>query len=286
MYVTSRDFWYWNSRGKRINALDYLIEIRGYDFTEAVTRLTCEGMPRASPYRPQSKPKPRKPAKLYLPWPKKCATGYFKYLRKRGISTKVIQRCCALGLLYEGRYKPNKNEKKYVPVCVFVGTDDTGKPKYACMRGIYETLKKDVYGSDKCYSFCLPPEKPHSSQVAVFEAPVDALSHATLQELEGWQWNGYRLSLGGTSHVALFAFLERHPEIKRVTLYMDNDLAGLKSSHKIRDMLREHPSFKHIRVGINPPREGKDYNEKLMSKLQQLQSLPQRRHEKRAAISI
>lgn len=286
MYVTSRDFWYWNSREKRINALDYLIEIRGYDFTEAVTRLTCEGMPRASPYRPQSKPKPRKPAKLYLPWSKKCATGYFKYLRKRGISTKVIQRCCALGLLYEGKYKPNKNEKKYVPVCVFVGTDVTGKPKYACMRGIYETLKKDVYGSDKCYSFCLPPEKPHSSQVAVFEAPVDALSHATLQELEGWQWNGYRLSLGGTSHVALFAFLERHPEIKRVTLYMDNDLAGLKNAHKIRDMLREHPSFKHIRVGINPPREGKDYNEKLMSKLQQLQSLPQRRHEKRAAISI
>jgi hypothetical protein len=42
--------------------------------------------------------------------------------------------------------------------------------------------------------------------VAVFEAPIDALSHATLQELEGWKWNGYRLSLGGTSHVALTSF--------------------------------------------------------------------------------
>ena len=64
-------------------------------------------------------------------------------------------------------------------------------------------------------------------------------------------------------------------------------------SHKSRQipntvqaMLRENPSFKHIRVGINPPREGKDYNEKLMSKLQLLQNLPQRRREKRAAISI
>ena len=286
VYVTSRDFWYWNSRGKRINALDYLIEIRGYDFSEAVTRLTGEALPRASPYRPQSIPKPHRPAKLYLPWPKKCATGYFGYLQKRGISATVIQRCRDLGLLYEGRYKPKKEEKKYIPVCVFVGTDDAGKPKYACMRGMYEDLKKDVYGSDKSYSFCLPPEKPHSSQVAVFEAPIDALSHATLQELEGWKWNGYRLSLGGTSHVALFAFLERHPEIKRVTLYMDNDLAGLKNAQKIKAMLRENPAFKHIRVGINPPREGKDYNEKLMSKLQQLQNLPQRRHEKRAAISI
>ena len=286
MYVTSRDFWYWNSRGKRINALDYLIEIRGYDFTEAVTRLTCEGIPRASPYRPQSKPKPRKPAKLYLPWPKKCATGYFKYLRKRGISTKVIQRCCALGLLYEGRYKPNKNEKKYVPVCVFVGTDVTGKPKYACMRGIYETLKKDVYGSDKCYSFCLPPEKPHSSQVAAFEAPIDALSHATLQELDGWKWNGYRLSLGGTSHVALFAFLERHPEIRRVDLYLDNDCAGLKNARKIQAMLRDNPGFKDIRVGVHPPREGKDYNEMLQIRLQQVNQNNRRRREKQAAFSI
>ena len=54
--------------------------------------------------------------------------------------------------------------------------------------------------------------------MAVFEAPIDALSHATLQELEGWKWDGYRLSLGGTSHVALMAFLKRHPEIRRVNL--------------------------------------------------------------------
>ena len=28
---------------------------------------------------------------------------------------------------------------------------------------------------------------PGSRHVAVFEAPIDALSHATLQELEGWK---------------------------------------------------------------------------------------------------
>lgn len=86
------------------------------------------------------------------------------------------------------------------------------------MRGITGNLKKDVYGSDKEFSFCYPPQNP-APPCGRFEAPIDALSHATLQELEGWKWNGYRLSLGGTSHVALTAFLERHPEIKRVTLY-------------------------------------------------------------------
>lgn len=286
VYVSNRRYWYWNSRGKRLDALSYLMEIRGYSLPEAVTRLTGEAMPRASPYRPQEQPKPRRPAKLFLPWPKKCATGLFTYLRKRGISTKVIERCLELGLLYQGSYKPKKDEAKYIPVCVFTGTDETGKVRFACMRGIYETLKKDVYGSDKAYSFCLPPEQAHSSQVAVFEAPIDALSHATLQEIDGWKWNGYRLSLGGTSPLALTAFLERHPEIRRVTLHMDNDLGGLKNARKIRDMLRADPKYKHIRVGINPPHQGKDYNEKLQIRLQEMKINQERRRDKRAALSV
>ena len=286
VYVSNRRYWYWNSRGKRLDALSYLMEIRGYSLPEAVTRLTGDAMPRAFPYRPQEQPKPRRPAKLFLPWPKKCATRLFTYLQKRGISTKVIERCLELGLLYQGSYKPKKDEAKYISVCVFTGTDETGKVRFACMRGIYETLKKDVYGSDKAYSFCLPPEQAHSSQVAVFEAPIDALSHATLQEIDGWKWNGYRLSLGGTSPVALTAFLERHPEIRRVTLHMDNDLGGLKNARKIRDMLRADPKYKHIRVGINPPHQGKDYNEKLQIRLQEMKINQERRRDKRAALSV
>ena len=29
VYVTGKRYWYWNSRGRSINALDYLIQIRG-----------------------------------------------------------------------------------------------------------------------------------------------------------------------------------------------------------------------------------------------------------------
>lgn len=120
----------------------------------------------------------------------------------------------------------------------------------------------------------------------MFEAPIDALSHATLQEMGGWKWNGYRLSLGGTSHVALFAFLKRRPEIRRVDLYMDSDYAGLKNARKIKEMLRSDPRFQHIRVGIHPPRQGKDYNDLLQIKIQERQNTPERRLEKQAAISI
>ena len=169
---------------------------------------------------------------------------------------------------------------------MFVGKDDSGKAKFACMRSISGNLKKDVHGSDKGYNFCYPPQSPGSRHVAVFEAPIDALSHATLQELEGWKWNGYRLSLGGTSHVALTSFLERHPEIRRVTLYMDHDLAGFVNARKIKTMLHEDKRFRHIRVSVNPPRMGKDYNEKLLLVREQLQTSQHQRRPKEAAVSI
>ena len=191
----------------------------------------------------------------------------------------MISRCFREGLFYEARYHGE-------PVCVFVGKDEVGKAKFACMRSITGNLRKDVYGSDKEYSFCYPPRNPGSRHVAVFEAPIDALSHATLQELEGWKWDGYRLSLGGTSHVALIAFLKRHPEIRCVSLYMDNDLGGLKNARRIKAMLHEDRRFKHIRVGINPPRIGKDYNEMLLHVTEKMKDHQQQCRQKQAAISI
>ena len=281
VYVTGKRYWYWNSRGRSINALDYLIQIRGYGLVDAVHALVG-GEIQQPTRRKETAPKqvPKEPEKktFSLPWARRCATSAVSYLQRRGISSDVIARCFREGLFYEARYHGE-------PVCVFVGKDDAGKAKFACMRSIIGNLRKDVYGSDKAYSFCYPPENPGCRHAAVFEAPIDALSHATLQELEGWKWDGYRLSLGGTSHVALVSFLERHPEIRRVNLYMDNDLGGLKNARRIKAMLREDRQFKHIRVGINPPRSGKDYNEKLLQTREQMKH-QQPCRQKKAAISM
>ena len=281
VYVTGKNYWYWNSRGRSINALDYLMEIRGYSLVDAVNILTGGEIQAAMPSRntADSTRKELEKKSFSLPWARRCATFMVSYLQRRGISTDVISRCIKLGLLYKARYKGDA-------VCVFVGKDEAGKARFACMRSIAGNLKKDVNGSDKRYSFCYPPNSADCRQLAVFEAPIDALSHATLQELEGWKWDGYRLSLGGTSPVALVSFLERHPEIRRVTLHMDNDLAGLVNARKIRALLHADQRFKHIRVGINPPRQGKDYNDKLRSVREQLQDRQQPCRQKQAAISI
>ncbi len=86
--------------------------------------------------------------------------------------------------------------------------------------------------------------------------------------------------------MALIAFLERHPEIRRVNLYMDNDLGGLKNARRIKAMLHDNPRFKHIRVGINPPCVGKDYNEKLLHTRGKIKDRQLPCRQKQAAISI
>ncbi len=191
-------------------------------------------------------------------------------------------------LLAEARQKSGAEKLKGHDIMALERFDPEVKHMivFACMRSIAGSLRKDVYGSDKEYSFCYPPRNPDSRHVAVFEAPIDALSHATLQELKGWKWDGYRLSLGGTSHVALTAFLKRHPEIRRVSLYMDNDLGGLKNARRIKAMLHEDQRFRHIRVGVNPPRTGKDYNEMLLHVIGQMKDQQRQCRQKQAAISI
>lgn len=151
VYVTGKRYWYWNSRGRSINALDYLIQIRGYGLVDAVQALAGGEIRQTPAYQSAAaKQAQREPEKkpFTLPWARRCATAAVSYLQRRGISSDVISRCFRNGLFYEARYHGE-------PVCVFVGKDNAGKAKFACMRGITGNLKKDVYGSDKEFSFCL-----------------------------------------------------------------------------------------------------------------------------------
>ena len=72
VYVTAKNYWYWNSRGKRINALDYLMEIRGYGLVDAVNALAGSAMQYSFPSRDSqdyaAARQARKPDHCYLPW--------------------------------------------------------------------------------------------------------------------------------------------------------------------------------------------------------------------------
>ena len=265
--VISNGKWVWNrTKMGGTTAVDYLTDVRGMKFNDAVETVLGS---RAAPSflsLPGDHPKPPPPKKwtFYPPKPERFSNRAVSYLQERGISPEVIRRAMQIGIFYESRYYNPKSPYHNAAVCVFAGKDESGKVVFAVLRGIDTDLKMDKAGSDKRFNFHIPAKNPASRHLAVFEAPIDALSHAAFQHRDGWAWSGHRLSLGGTSDVALIAFLKRNPQIKRITLHLDNDEAGWTAARQIKATLAGDSRFKRIRVSINPPRGGKDYNDALL----------------------
>jgi hypothetical protein len=254
--VISNGQWYWNRGGfGGASALDYLIKIRGVSFLDAVEMVSGSRASSTLSVLPVEKMKPPPRPVFVLPESAVFPANAVSYLQGRGISPEVINRCLEAGILYESRKHQN---------VVFVGRDENGTARFACLRGTKDDFKTDAPGSDKRYSFTLPAKNPDSRHLTVFEAPVDLLSHAALQQRGGWQWDGHRLSLGGTSPMALISFLERNPQIRRIVLHLDSDIAGLTAARKIKVQLAAVNRFRHIRVSVNAPRGAKDYNDVLI----------------------
>jgi len=253
--------WRWYSQGLYgKTALDYLTGVRGYGLVDAVCLLIGEqpqGKERLD--RPVSNPpKPAVTLKAMIPERPPFAiprhhrdnNRVIAYLQSRGIDRGLILDCINRGDLYESAHFHD---------CVFKGRDENGKTRYAATRSTSSGFKGDAEGSDKQCSFLLPPADPDSNTVAVFEAPVDTLSHQTMC-LRGYipPFDGWRLSLGGTSVLGLEYFLKNNPQVTRCLVCTDNDEAGNRTAAKIAEM----PG---ITTGRIPPTYGNDWNDTLQA---------------------
>ena len=181
--------WNWFSRGfGGHNAVDFLVKVRGYSEVAAI-KLLADDFGDAKPRNEHPPPKAviGKTAKttkpLTLPPANVNNDRAVAYLRGRGIDKDVIKRCVAAGMLYESRTHN----------VTFVGFDGND-PKFACERGTTDEYKKDVSGSSKAFSFCLPPEKAGSTVLMCCEAPIDVLSAATVSKMAGHGWDGYTVT--------------------------------------------------------------------------------------------
>lgn len=267
--VISNNKWHWFSQDfGGYNALDFLIKVRGFGFVDAVLHLT-DGT-NTFHLSPPSMPKREKPQMPFtLPTANANNDHAIAYLRGRGIDKDIIMACVRAGTLYESRGKS----------CVFVGFDgDT--PRFACERSIMGDMKRDVSGSNKRYGFVLPPQIPGSCSLVVAESPIDILSHACIHKLDGNKWDGYRLSLGGVSNLALKSFLERHPEIDHVWLSLDNDKAGMEATIRIIREFLTDKRYSHLKITVQPPPFGKDFNDTLgvVQQLNKEKALSDRQH--------
>jgi len=254
-FIISNGKWIWNSRGiAGATALDYLVKVQGVGFVDAVERLTGAGslaISRSLPLKDNSPPKV-----FALPEANTNNDRVFAYLRGRGIDGEVIRQCIENGSLYETRKYSN---------CCFVGYDEAGTARFAALRGTKDRFMMDVTGSNKEYSFFLPPKSSDCNHLTIFESAIDALSHASLQKLCGGDTDCYRLSLGGVSDKALIGFLERHREVDRAQLCLDNDGAGHEACENIIQRLASDERFRHIKITVALPVVGKDFNEQLQA---------------------
>ena len=260
--------WHWYSRsigGK--TALDYLMKVQDIPFVQAVEMLCGAAFSYQPPKRQEPKAAPQKP--FTLPAASMCPSSVVSYLQGRGIDSEIIQECLRRKILYQSKQYRN---------CVFVGRDPRGQPKFACLRGTQGSFRMDVAGSDKRYNFCLSAPEG-CTDLAVAESAVDALSLATLAKLRGKNWRGSTyLSLSGTSPLAMIQYLRDHPQIRRVSLCLDNDEAGRLGIAKLENAIRQDPQLSKQVVDIccDPPPEryGKDYNDALCA----LRQRHERRH--------
>jgi len=174
--VISNGLWIWNrgSVGGR-SALKYLTEVRGMSLQDAVEQVLGSGVSDfPSPLPITSNGISQKKWTFYPPKPVRYPNLAISYLRKRGISMDVIQRAMQIGIVYESRYYNPDSEYHNTPICVFAGNDLDGKMVFAALRGINTDLKIDKAGSNKQFNFHISAKESASTQVAVFESPIDA----------------------------------------------------------------------------------------------------------------
>jgi hypothetical protein len=276
-FKMSNGKWYWFSHGfGGRSCLDYLVKVQGMGFVDAVQFLSdgAAASYREIPYpKVHSPPKPKKP--FTLPKANINNDRVIAYLRGRGISKNIINRCIGAGILYESAYTHR---------CVFVGKDGA-VPKFACERGTDDGTKRDISGSSKCFSFHLPPDNPNSRNLVITESPIDALAHYCINDIGQTGWDGHRLSLGGFSSLALTAFLERNPKIQNIYFALDNDNTGKEAANRIIRELLNDKRYSHIKITVSPPPIGKDYADTLQAihRLNIEKSKPDRQ---KAAVSI
>ena len=254
--------WYWFSRGfGGYNALDYLVKVKDVPFVEAVERIS--GVAAYTPPTTARTEKTKKLKVLLLPKVSRCATHAYNYLRSRGIDSELIDYCFQTCRIYESL--PYHN-------VVFVGLDRYNKPRYANLRGIGTDFIGEANGSDKRFSFSIPAQ--NSDSLHLFESAIDLLSFATLVKQNGGNWQrDHLVSLAGVYKpkenlqesslpLTLTRYLSEYPNIKQITLRLDNDKAGGYMAKALVALLSDK-----YEVSVQPPPCGKDYNDYLCMKL-------------------
>lgn len=224
--ISKDSLWCWHCIGLHgRTALKYLIDVEKVPYVEAVreiNRIQGGVVHSSQPVSlPQPHAEPEAPRDFKLPEPDTNSYSAMAYLRGRCIHPNVLAFCRREGILYQTSFKNHPN-------CVFVGRNGEGVAKGGSLRGCTQLqFRRDIPGSKKIYPFYIQASTK-ADTVEVYEAPIDAMSGASLKLMQHtgpWRSVHY-LALGGTDYAALDAFLKYFPAVCKIVLCLDNDNAG------------------------------------------------------------
>lgn len=247
--VFTGNAFYWNSKGEKGNAIDFLMLFYGMDFKSALSELTNTNNLNAKKElvaAPQQKQVPVH-FDFKLPELNKDMRRAFAYLIKtRSIDTSIVQNLAKEKLLMQDKLGniifPWKNEIKEI-----VGADLVGTLTEKRFKGIAKQ-------SNHNYSFNIPIGDP--KEVYVFESPIDLLSFWSLHK---YLKNVLLISLSGLKIETLLAYLKRYIKLTDVFLCVDNDSAAKIFIKAVQAQ---------IKASTMLPPVGKDWNEFLQTKKQ------------------
>jgi hypothetical protein len=245
----------WSNGHNGGDTISFLKSEMNMSFQEAVEELTYRNSNKLSSIKSNITTVIEHEKQLKLP--EKCDSKYsrvFAYLNK----TRKIDACIINKLIHDKKIYQDKKGN-----VVFVGFNEKNEPSFASVRGTTEKVYRgDCEGSDKRYSFNI--KGSNTAKLFVFEAPIDALSHATLTNKfigndNAWKVHS-RLALSGVTDMALEHYLENNPEIKTLYFCLDNDEPGKNTSE---ELIKKYSEKGYECISSPPPSDYKDYNEYL-----------------------
>lgn len=240
LIVQKNHFFRFGGRNEKGNAIDFLVQIEGMTFPQAVEELLgYAAIPEVKSVQEQRK-------NFELPAAAANYKRIIKYLKHRGIPEQIIKELIKRRMVYQDQ-RGN---------CVFPCMDSKDRARGAFLRGTTKQRWVGVAeGSDVSYPWVLKTAGEDS--VTVVESPIDAISFLTLYP----HTRGYIIALGGLREKSINRFLTEHPEVTVVVLALDNDEAG-------RSFALEHyrKLLQYYEVEIfHPPSQCGDWNDFLLS---------------------
>lgn len=233
----SNGLWNWWSQGiGGKNAIDYLVKVEGYEKEDAIEHIY--NLIKINPPMPFKQNEVKRNRGLRVPKRNTNNDIVIDYLvNKRGIDQEIVDYYINNHSIYEAL-----NDH----AVIYLGYDEYKIAKFCSKRGTRDNIKKNMYGSNKQYSFRL--ENKEAKTLHLFESPIDMMSFQTIQKLKGLSYNkAHYVSLDGVHSYKkmppVLEYMLNKYHIVNIVFHLDNDVSGKKATLELSKRLKEYHIF-------------------------------------------